>query len=78
MASDAAARLGALNQARLGQHVEVLHDGGQRHRERSSELAHRQLRLLVETRQQGTARRIGKGREGAIERGILIVNHSVN
>ena len=31
----------------------------------------------VEPRQQGAARRIGQGGEGAIEDGVLIVNHRV-
>ena len=33
--------------------------------------------LLVEPRQQGASGRIGQGGEGAVEDGVLIVNHGV-
>ena len=70
-------RLLALDEARAGQHVEVLHHRRQRHRERCGDLADGQLRLTRQTVDNGAPRRIGKRREGQIEPGIAIVNHVV-
>lgn len=59
--------LGARNQASVGEHVEVLHHGGQRHRKRLREFADRDLIALAQAREQGAARRIGECRKGAVE-----------
>ncbi len=56
----------------------MLHDGGQGDGERTRELADRHARLLVEPGKESPARRVGKGGEGTIEAGGLIVNHNVN
>ncbi len=77
MAGHGPAGFAALDQARVAEHVEVLHDGRQRHRERPGELAHREVLVLVEPGQQGAPRRVGQGSEGAVENSILIVNHRV-
>ncbi len=69
--------LGPLDQPGVRKHIEVLHDGGQRHCEGSCELADRQRRLLVEPGEQGAPRRVGNGREGAVEGRRRIVNHAV-
>ena len=61
--------LGALDQAGVRQHVEMLHDGGQRDREGPRQLADGEPFLLVEPRQQGAPGRIGEGGEGAVEHG---------
>ena len=55
----------------------MLHDGGQRHRKRPRQLADRDRVMLAQPRQQGPAGRIGQRREGAIQRGCLILNHTV-
>ena len=59
--------LGARNQARVGKHVEVLHHGGKRHRERLREFAHRNRVALGETRKQCASGRVGERCEGAVE-----------
>ena len=61
--------LGARNQAGIGEHVEVLHHGGQRHRERLRQLADRNRVALGQPRKQRAAGRIREGREGAVELG---------
>jgi hypothetical protein len=69
--------LAARDQAGLGEHIEVLHDGRQRHRKRPRQLAHRQAFLTAEPRQQRPAGRVGKRRKGAVEHRLLILNHQV-
>ncbi len=76
-AGHGAAALAAREEASVGQHVEVLHDRRQRDREWPRQLADRQARLLAEMREDRAPRRIGEGSEGAVERGILILNHVV-
>jgi hypothetical protein len=76
-ASDGAAGFGALHQAGVGQHVEMLHDRRERHGERLRQRADRKVRLLGEARQQGPARRVGKRGKDAIERGGTKLNHVV-
>ena len=78
LAGDGAPGLDPRDQPRVRQHVEMLHDGGQRHRERPREIAHRDGVFGIEPRQQRAPRRVGEGREGAVEGGSLIVNHRVN
>ncbi len=60
------------------QHVQVFHDRRQRHRERPGQLAHRKALPLAQLRQQRASRRVGQGREGAIQRAFMTVNHRVN
>jgi hypothetical protein len=55
----------------------MLHDRRERHRERPGELADRNVLALIELRQQGAARRVGKRGKGAVERHLLILNHVV-
>ena len=55
----------------------MLHDRRQRHREGPGKLAYRNVLALVELREQGAPRGIGEGGEGAVERGLLILNHVV-
>lgn len=74
-AFDGAADLVANDKSRIRQHVEVLHDGGQRHRERLCEFAHRRAIPLAEMRDQRAPGGIGQGGESAIERVVLILNH---
>jgi hypothetical protein len=76
-AGDRAAGLFAGNEAGIREHVEVLHDRGQRHRKRLRKLANRQAFALDQPGQQGAAGRIGKRREGAVQAGISILNHRV-
>lgn len=55
----------------------MLHDRGQRHRERFGQLADGHAVVLVQPRQQGPTRGIGKRSKGAVELLIAIVNHVV-
>ena len=66
--ADAADLLGA-DQAALLQHVDVLDDGRQRHRERLGELADRG-RALAQPGDDRAPARVGEGTEGPVERGI--------
>ena len=77
LASDGAARFGAHDQAGIREHVEVLHDCGQRDREGAREFADADPGLLVEAGEQRTPCRVGQRGEGAIEGSSLIVNHRV-
>ena len=81
LAGDGASSFVARDQTRIVEHVEMLHDGGERHRERFRQLADGNAVLFVQPRQQGTPGRIGERREHAVERGvlggILILNHGV-
>jgi hypothetical protein len=71
-----AAGLAAGDQAGIGEHLEVFHDGRQRHRERPCQFADRHVRLLAQLRQQGTPGRIGERREGGAEAvGRLDLHH---
>ena len=72
---DGAAGLVPGDQAGGRQHVEMLEDGGQRHGEGAGEFADRQVGLGAQLRQQGAARGVGQGGEGAVERGVDMVNH---
>ena len=55
----------------------MLHDRGQRHRKRLGQLADGQALLRDEPRQEGATGRVGQGREGAVQRGFLMLNHIV-
>ncbi|MCP1847301.1 hypothetical protein J2R80_001124 [Bradyrhizobium sp. USDA 4541] len=72
-----AAGLFARDETRIGEHVEMLHDRRQRHREWLRQLAHRQAFLVAEPRQQRATGGIGKRRKGAVQRLILILHHVV-
>ena len=78
LAGDGAAGLGPHDQAGIGEHVEMLHDGRQRHWEGARQLADRDGLLRVEAGQERPSRRIREGGEGAVEQGAVIVNHKVN
>jgi len=72
-----AAGFRAYDQACARQHVEMLHDRRQRHREWLRQLAHRNAVLLAEPRQQRAPRRVCKCRKGAVQSMVLILNHMV-
>jgi hypothetical protein len=72
-----AAGFRARNQAGIRQHVEMLHDRGQRHRKRLRQIAHRDAVLLLQPRQQRAPRRICKRCESAVQGVIAILNHMV-
>ena len=78
LAGDGAAGLGPHDQAGVGEHVEMLHDGGQGDREGAGQFADGDALLLVQAGEQSAPRRVGEGGEGPIEDGALIVNHMVN
>jgi len=76
-ACDRAAGLFARDQAGVRQHIEVLHDRGQRHRERLRQLADRKAFAIAEPRQQRAPGRIGKRGKGTVQNLLLILNHVV-
>jgi hypothetical protein len=76
-ARNRAPRFLARNETRFREDVEVLHDSGQRHRERLRQRAHRKLVLLREAREQRTPCGVGKGREGAVQGVVFMLNHAV-
>jgi len=76
-ASHGAAGFRARDQAGIRQHVEMLHDRGQRHREGLRQIAHRNTVLPAEPRQQRAPGRVCQCGKGAVQRRILILNHMV-
>jgi hypothetical protein len=69
-----AAGLFARDQSGIRQHVEMLHDRGQRHCERLRQLADRKRVTVGEPREQRAPRRIGERGKGAVQeliRGLL-------
>jgi len=72
-----AAGFRARYQAGIRQHVEVLHDRGQRHRERLRQLADRNTVLALKPGQQCAPRRVRERGEGAVQGVIAILNHIV-
>jgi hypothetical protein len=76
-AGHGAAGFGARDQPGIRQHVEMLHDRRQRHRERLRQLAHRNTVLPAEPRQQRAPGRVCQCGKGAVQRRILILNHMV-
>jgi hypothetical protein len=76
-ARDRAAGLFARDQSGVRQHIEVLHDRGQRHRERLRQLADRQAFAIAKPRQKRAPGRIGQRGEGAVQIAFLILNHTV-
>ena len=75
LAGNRAADLAPCDQPGVGQHIEMLHDGGERHGERPRKLTYRNARAAIELRKERSPRRVCESREGAIEAGILILNH---
>jgi hypothetical protein len=55
----------------------MLHDRGQRHRERLRQLTDRKAFTIAEPRQQRAPGRIGKRGKGAVQNLLLILNHVV-
>ena len=76
-ARDRAAGLGAREQPGLGQNIEVLHHGRQRHANGPRQIGDREALLPSQTREQRTPRRIGQGGKRPIQGGMLILNHEV-
>jgi len=76
-AGDRAAGLLARDQAGIRQHIEMLHDRGQRHRKRPRQLAHRELLAAFEPRQQRAPRRVRERGKCPIQGLIVILNHTV-
>jgi hypothetical protein len=72
-----AAGFRARDQAGIRQHVEMLHDRGQRHRERLRQLAHRNAVLSVKPGQQCASRRVRERGEGTVQEVVSILNHVV-
>ena len=76
-ARDGAPGLRSRDQPGVGQDVQVLHHGGQRHRERPRELADRHALLLLQACKEGPPRRVGERGKGPVERVGTKVNHLV-
>jgi len=76
-ARDGAAGLFARDQAGIRQHIEMLHDRGQRDRKRLRQLADRQAFAVAEPCQQRAPGRIGQRSKGAVQNFLLILNHMV-
>jgi hypothetical protein len=76
-----AAGLFARKETRIRQHIEMLHDRGQRHRKGSRQLADRKAFAGREPRQKRTPRGVSERGKGAVElvgsRMIAILNHMV-
>jgi len=69
--------LGPRDQTRVRQHIEMLHDGGQRHRERLRQFANREPVTLAEPGQQRPPGRIRQRGKGAVEDFRVKLNHAV-
>jgi hypothetical protein len=76
-ARNRAAGLLAGDQAGIRQHVEMLHDRGQRHRKWPREFAYGHAVLFAKPCQQRATRGIGKRSKGAVQRFAAILNHMV-
>ncbi len=72
-----APRFLACDETRLDQDVEMFHHGGQRHRERLRQRAHRKLALLRKAREQRAPCGVGKRCKGAVQRVVFMLNHAV-
>ena len=77
LAGDRAASLPAGDQAGVGQHIEMLHHGRQRHRQRCGQFAHRHGILRTEPRQQAPPRAVGQRAKDPIEPIVYMLNHLV-
>jgi hypothetical protein len=67
----------ARDQACVRQHVEMLHDRGQRHRKWLRQLADRDAVLLAKPGQQRPPRRVRERGKGAVQHLLAILNHMV-
>jgi hypothetical protein len=67
----------ARDQAGIRQHVEMLHDRGQRHRKWLRQLADRDAVSFAKPRQQRPPRRVRHRSKGAVQRLVAILNHVV-
>jgi hypothetical protein len=80
-AGDDAAGLFARHEPGIREHIEMLHDRGQRHRKGLRQFADRERIARGELRQHRTPRRVGERRKGAIQRvgfgSIETLNHMV-
>jgi hypothetical protein len=76
-AGDGASGFRACQEPRIGQHVEMLHHRGQRHRERRGELADRQIGRGRKPHHQRAPSRVRQCGESAVEGGIQKLNHVV-
>jgi hypothetical protein len=76
-AGHGAAGLRPRDQARIRQHVEMLHDCGQRHRKRLRQFAHRDAVALAEPRHQRPPGRVGERGKGPVQHFFAILNHVV-
>jgi hypothetical protein len=74
-AMDGASSLGSFDQPGVGEHIEMLHDGGQGDRKRLRKLADRDGILIVETGEEGPPGRIRQRGEGAVQGRDHMVNH---
>jgi hypothetical protein len=67
----------ARDQACVRQHVEMLHDGRQRHRKWLRQFADRDAGLLPKPGQQRPPRRVRERGKGAVQHLLAILNHTV-
>jgi len=65
-AAHGAPGLGSRNKSRVAQHIEMLHDGGQRHPERLRKFADRKTIFVAQSRQESAAGRIRKRRKNMV------------
>jgi len=72
-----AAGFGARDEACIREHVEMLHDRGQRHRKWLRQLADRDGVPLAKPRQQRPPRRVREGGKSAVQHLLAILNHVV-
>jgi len=72
-----AAGLFPRDQPGVRQHIEMLHDRGQRHRERLRQLADGKAFAIAEPRQQRAAGRVRQRGKGVVENFFLKLNHTV-
>ena len=77
-AGDGAAGFVAGHKASIRQHVEMLHHGRQRHRERLREFADGQVRTRGQTCKERTPSWVSQRGEGAVQCVFLKLNHEVN
>jgi hypothetical protein len=76
-ARDDAAGLFPRDQAGIRQHIEMLHDRRQRHREWLRQFADGERFAAAEPRHQGSPGGVGQRGEGTVQRFIVILNHKV-
>jgi len=67
----------ACNQSGIVEHIQVLHDGGQRHLEGLGQITDGLVILRFQLCQQGAPRGVSQCGKGAVEACVCIVNHKV-